>query len=262
MFRILLPTDFSPNAVHAVDFVLNHFDKKNVELILIHTIRAPNSAAGVLIRIDDLMRKDAEVAMNQLVTYVKAKHNLIPETIIKIGNLGEWINKYASKHNINMVAMGTKGESNLESKLFGSVTESIIRTIKIPLLAVPVLSFDDELTHIAIATDKEKLKNEDFIVQFLSSLKKKQTRINAIKVLQDISELSAKSIFIDGKEINIETVNNDSVVAGINYYIDTVPTDLLIIYHSRNSKIDYFFNRSITKNISAKTSVPLLVIPT
>ena len=44
-----------------------------MHLLLIHTIRAPHSAAGVLIRIDDLMQKDAEQDMQKELEHVKAK---------------------------------------------------------------------------------------------------------------------------------------------------------------------------------------------
>ncbi len=260
MFKILLPTDFSANAESAIDFVLEHFHKSKISIVLIHTIKAPNSAAGVLIRIDDLMRKDAEQEMRRLQAYISDKHQVESEAIIKAGDLNEWVNSSASKHHIDLIAMGTKGENNIESKIFGSVTESIIRTSKIPVLAVPYGSDKSAIEHVAIATAENHLEKESFLEEFFKCINMSNARINAIKVLQDLNETSPKRISLNGNQINVETINNASIAEGINYYIDTVPTDLLIIYHARNSKIDYFFNRSITKNICAKTDVPLLVI--
>lgn len=260
MLRILLPTDFSENAKRAIDFVLHHFKNEQLKLFLIHTIKAPNSAAGVLIRIDDLMRKDAEVELEALEKYIQEKYNLHVESIIKIGHLKDWINSYAKSYQIDLIAMGTKGENNVTSKFLGSVTESVIRTSKLPLLAIPSVENKPQLEHIAIASADDKLLEEQFLTKVFNNLKNSSVKINAVKVRQQ-NERSTRSIEMQGKQIRVEEVVNDSVVEGLNEYIDEVPTDILVLYHARNSKFDYFFNRSITKNICGKTKVPLLVIP-
>lgn len=262
MFKILLPTDFSENSRRAIDFVLDHFTDKDIQLLLIHTIKAPHSAAGVLIRIDDLMQKDAERDMNDLMDYVKNKRPDVKlDSILKLGHLKDWVQQYAKTYGVNMIAMGTKGENNITSRLLGSVTESVIRTSKIPLLAIPNIPAVENINNVAIATAEQELEKEEFLVDFFNNIKMLNPSIKAVKVIKDHSAGSARAIALAGNSVNVELVENESVVDGINGYIDVNHPDILIIFHKRNSKFDYFFNRSITKNICGRTSVPLLVIP-
>lgn len=261
MLRILLPTDFSENSKRAIEYVLEHFKKDEVKLLLIHTIKAPHSAAGVLIRIDDLMRKDAERDMKELVYDIKNRHGVEAESIIKIGHLSDWLKQYASSYAIDLIAMGTKGQSNMAYRFLGSVTEAVIRTSEVPVLAVPLESEHSRVHHLAIATDGERIPHERTILEFLSALNMEHPRMNVLKVLDNEGELMDKSMGLNGFQVSVTPIQNASVVDGINAYLAEVPTDLLIMYHKRNSTFDYLFNRSVTKNICGTTHTPLLVIP-
>ena len=261
MYRILLPTDFSRNSIHAIDYVLGHFKSEHVEPVLLHVIRSPHSAAGVLIRIDGLMRRDAEEEMKKLTDHIQQKHGHRPETIIKIGSLSEWVRQNAEAYNIDLVAMGTKGETNISSKLMGSVTESVVRTARIPVLAIPMLQEDNGMHHVVVATPKESIPQRDIVKEFLLALKLDQLKLNILRVCKEETSGMPRNVALNGYQVGVETVVNPSAVDGINEYLDVHHTDLLIIYHKRNSKLDYFFNRSVTKTICSRTEVPLLVIP-
>lgn len=261
MLRILLPTDFSKNSRKAIDFVYKHFLPQEVDLLLVHTIKAPHSATGVLIRIDDLMRKDAEVQMNQLVEEIKHAYGVSPKSLIKVGQLAEWVRQYSKIYNFDMIAMGTKGESDIASKLMGSVTESVIRTAKLPVLAIPSGYSNGELHHIAIATPNNQIERPEFLLSFIETLAHRNLKVNTLNVSKDERVSSPRKIQFANQIVGVDSVINSSVVQGINNYLETVKTDMLVMYHKKNSRMDYFFNRSITKTIAAKTSVPLLVIP-
>jgi nucleotide-binding universal stress UspA family protein len=58
MKRILIPTDFSPNAQKAVDYAVRLFSDES-ELVLVHTYQIRHTGANVLISIQDLLEKEA-----------------------------------------------------------------------------------------------------------------------------------------------------------------------------------------------------------
>lgn len=261
MFRVLIPTDFSENAFKAVEYVFEHFRGERVKLMLIHTIRAPHSAAGVLIRIDDLMRRDAERDMAELSQRIKTEYGAEVESIIKIGHLTDWVKQYSQVYKVDLVCMGTKGESNLANKVLGSVTESVIKSAKIPVLAVPVEAESRPIHRVAIATPLGDLNDQNYIKRFMGSLKMENPHINVVRVLKDRDERSPKSIDIDGYQIGIETVYNDSITEGICAYVDEYPTDLLLMYHSQTGTFASIFTKSVTMGVCGKISIPLLVLP-
>jgi nucleotide-binding universal stress UspA family protein len=260
--NILVPTDFSENAQVAIDYVYNHFNTKNLNVWLIHSIKEPKSTTGVLLRLDNLMKKDAEEDMGKLLSYCKETYNAEPKTIIKQGYLTDWVEQYGASYEIDLIVMGTNGESNLEERLFGSVTESVIRTSNIPVFAIPHTYKATPIRQFILATNKKELAKLDFIQEFLERLDLENPSISILTVdTPDEDEPLPKSIPLNGYQIGVQTIKADTAVEGINAYIDQHEVDILALYHSRNSRLDYFFNRSTTKLICSNTQLPILVIP-
>ena len=260
--NILVPTDFSDNARVAIDYVYNHFDRKDLNIWLIHSIKEPKSTTGVLLRLDNLMKKDAEEDMAKLIEYCDKTYNAEPKTIIKHGYLTDWVEQYGASYEIDLIVMGTNGESNLEERLFGSVTESVIRTSNIPVLAIPHIYEAKPIRQFILATNKKELDKLDFIQEFLERLDLENPSISILTVdTPDADEPLPKSIPLNGYQIGVESTKADTAVEGINQYIDQHDVDILALYHSKNSRLDYFFNRSTTKTICSNTQLPILVIP-
>lgn len=260
--NILIPTDFSDYSKHAINYVYNNFLEEHVNVTLVHAIKEPHSTSGLLIRLEHLMKKDAEKEMVSLINRVEEVYNKKPQYYLKYGYLKDWINVYAKAHNIDLIVMGTKGESNLSSRIMGSVTESVIRRSKIPVLAIPELNEKRRVHQFILATNKKELEQVEFIEKFISSLKSSLPCVDVLVVLNEETPPGVpKSYPLKGYQIGVKTVKNQSVINGINDYLATHNVDILGIYHSRNSRLDYLFNRSITKTICGKTQVPLLVLP-
>ena len=260
--NILIPTDFSDNSKHAINYVYNNFQQEHINVTLVHAIKEPHSTASVLIRLEQLMKKDAEKEMKGLLARVEEVYHQKPKYYIKYGYLKDWIDVYGKSQNIDLVVMGTKGESDVSSKIMGSVTESVIRTSKLPVFAIPEFEVNRPVHKFILATNKKELEQVEFIKMFLNNLKLSLPNVDVLVVLNDeIHGGIPKSFPINGFQIGVKTVENQSVVDGINGYLAQNNIDILGLYHTRNSRLDYLFNRSITKTICAKTRVPLLVIP-
>ena len=261
MFRILLPTDFSKNSFRAISYVFEHFKHERVKLKLIHTIKAPHSAAGVLIRIDSLMRKDAEEDMANLQQEIKEKYDVETESIIKVGNLNDWLKHYGKSHKIDLVCMGTKGESDIGNRVLGSVTDSVIRSCFIPVLAIPPEQDLPAVHRIAIATTSDKIPDENYVKRLLATLKLEQPKINAVRIVKEQQEGLPRSIEIDQVQVGVEQVVHSSVVQGICDYAEKANTNLMMMYHEHSSSFGSFFSKSVSVGVCGKIDVPLLVIP-
>ncbi|MFY0643972.1 MAG: universal stress protein [Bacteroidia bacterium] len=261
MFRVLLPTDFSKNSFRAISYVFKHFKHERIKLMLIHTIKAPHSAAGVLIRIDDLMRQDAERDMANLAQEIKDKYDVTVDSIIKIGHLNDWLKQYADSHKIDLVCMGTKGESDIGNKLLGSVTDSVIRACEVPVLAIPPKDDLPPVHQVAIATVSDKIPDENYVKRFMATLKLENPRVNVIRVVRKERNDLPKSIDIDQVQVGVEQVVNSSIVQGICKYAKEANTDLMLMYHVHSGKIASFFSKSSTVGVCGKIDIPLLVIP-
>jgi nucleotide-binding universal stress UspA family protein len=57
---------------------------------------------------------------------------------IRHGVVHEVIDEYVDDNDIDVIVMGTHGRAGLDHTLLGSVTERVLRTVKVPVLAVHV----------------------------------------------------------------------------------------------------------------------------
>jgi nucleotide-binding universal stress UspA family protein len=259
---ILIPTDFSENAFKAIDFVYSHFKADKIIVKILHSISQPVSTAGVMLRLDDMMKLDAQRDMLILAKKIKELYGDEPETIIKHGHLKDAVNQISALTSPDLIVMGTKGESDIKSRLMGSVTEAIIRTSMYPILAIPVTWYKDNLHNISITTAKNELESKPFLSSLIESLNLSNPRFDVLTVLGKKHQGGLpRSMDLNGLQFNVQCIENESVVNGINNYLELNKVDLLAMYHSHNSRLDYLFNRSITKTICAHVEVPLLVIP-
>lgn len=258
--QIIIPTDFSENAYKAIAFVYDNFKTDDLEVSLIHAIKQPASASGAIHRIDDLMMKDAERDMADLLHEIDEKYGQQPEAILRHGYLKDWIEQVSNVKTPDLIVMGTKGENNIASKLMGSVTESIIRTSQYPVLAIPASSINKPLHRLTICTAKDELPKAGFIKTMVANLKMENARIEVLRILTNEDQKAPRSVSLEKQEIPVETIRNVNVVDGINEYLTSSNVDILCVYHSHTSMLNYLFNRSITKTICAKVELPLLVM--
>ena len=260
--NILIPTDFSDYSKHAINYVYNNFKKESIDIRLIHTIREPHSTSGVLIRLDQLMKQDAINEMEALVSRIEEVYGERPEYFIKYGHLSDWVKQFADSLEIDLIVMGTKGSSNMASKIMGSVTEAMIRTAKVPVLAIPEAENKEPVHIVMIATARESLPNADFIERFEKSLNPANLHLDVLRVVPPNSDDKVpKSVEFRGNKMGMKIVESNSVVEGINTYLKSNRVDILGMFHSHKSRLDYLFNRSVTRSICKDCKVPLLAIP-
>jgi nucleotide-binding universal stress UspA family protein len=258
--KIIIPTDFSENAYKAVAYVYDNFKHQGLKISLIHSIKQPATSSGVMLRLDDMMMKDAERDMAKLMSQIWEAYEDKPEVIIRNGYLKDWVEQVAKVKAPDLIVMGTKGENNIASKLMGSVTESIIRTSQYPVLAVPASSDSKPLHRLTICTAKGELPQARFIRNLVSHVAIPNARIEVLRILTSEDQKAQRSISLDKQQIRVETLRNTDVVDGINEYLATSEVDMLCLYHSHTTRLDYLFNRSITKRICANVELPLLVM--
>jgi nucleotide-binding universal stress UspA family protein len=260
--KVVILTDFSESAFKAVDFVYRHFKTDQINVKLLHCVTQPVSSAGILMRLEDLMKIDAQKNMLELTNQVQKTYHKSPDTTVLLGQLKDVIKQLAASEGIDLIIMGTKGETNLQSRLMGSITESVIRTSSIPVLAIPESWYSEDLHSLTVTTAEKELESKLFLTHFIENLRISTPSFNVLTVTKsDHIGLLPRSMDLGGVSFNVHTIENEDVVDGINSYMESNKIDILCVYHRHNSTLDYLFNMSVTKTICADTEVPILAIP-
>ncbi len=139
--QILVPTDFSENAQHAVSYAVGLAKQCSAKLHLLHTPVIPtyllmdlsySPGPEAVTRI----LNDAQEAIDQQAKVV-ASAGVEHFTAIREGTVHEVIRDYAKEHDVDLVVVGTHGRSGVAKLMYGSVTERVLKTVHTPIIVVP-----------------------------------------------------------------------------------------------------------------------------
>lgn len=154
--QILVPTDFSENARHAVSYAVELAKQCSAKLHLLHTpvvptyllmdlsySPGPEAVTRILNEAQDALDEQGEVVRAAGVEHF---------TAIREGTVHEVIRDYAKEHGVDLVIVGTHGRTGVSKLMYGSVTERVIKTVHTPIIVIPpeggvvpssiVISFD------------------------------------------------------------------------------------------------------------------------
>lgn len=132
MRHILLPTDFSGNAMNAAKFAMELFKKDKTTYHLLHAfspyILAPSGPLEAHI-IDENLYKSAEEAATKKLENIKSQllelyPDVLIETHAKFGFFITSIEEFVLNQATNCIVLGTKGASGLKEIAIGSNTSN------------------------------------------------------------------------------------------------------------------------------------------
>lgn len=139
---ILLPTDFSDNATHALGYVKELAQQNNAVIHLLHVIEPVSypvnwgyAQVGFL-DVEQEYIKAAENEMKALNDALKAEGFNVVSAINTAGRASDEIDRYAAENDISLICIATHGRSGLDHILFGSTTERVLRKTPCPVFVV------------------------------------------------------------------------------------------------------------------------------
>jgi nucleotide-binding universal stress UspA family protein len=269
MNKILVPTDFSDNAYNALEYAINLSKKTGAEILVFNAFHMPASNTNVMIDISDVLKEGVEENLKTLTTKVAQQYPEIElETKCAYGLPDMMIPTVAKEEKVDLVVMGTKGESGLKTALFGSVTIHSIQHSTIPLLVVPENAKFSDFKEIVLAADyitEEKQMKLDVLRELTTTF---GANIDVVSVLKDLStaplldgadEESANQTFA-GLKASYTYVENSSIEEGINDFAASNNADMLVMIAHNYNWLKKIFHRSVTKKMVLHSKTPLLII--
>ena len=137
--RILIPTDYSETADHALAWATLQAKTFAAEVLVLH-VHSSHLHYGALGLADE--RSDEALAEDRarLDAYVAerfAGSGVTVRALLEVGDPPLKIREVARREMADLIVMGTHGQSRLEDLLFGSVTEKVVHHTGCPVLVVP-----------------------------------------------------------------------------------------------------------------------------
>lgn len=139
MLKILLAVDGSPNALRATQYVIllgSHLKAMDLHLL---NIQVPVSGdVKRFINAADISQYHHDEGLKALAGARQELDNAgIPYHFhIGVGAVAQTLAQYAKQEDIGQIVMGTHGQGALSNLILGSVTQSLIKVVDIPITLI------------------------------------------------------------------------------------------------------------------------------
>lgn len=273
MKTILVPTDFSDGAYKAVEYAINFAKEFNGKIIICHAFELPAQGINLMIDISSELEKNAKVELQKLEHKI-GQNNLGElvsiEYIALIGDLNDVLKTLTEQFNADLVIMGTKGESDFASKLFGTNTVSAIKNCKISLLVVPGKADYRPIKNIAFAIDYLRPADDKTLKELRSIALHNNAKLSLVNVhtdgeigefiasVKDMQDWYQKEL--EGVDIDFVFVENYQIEDGVFEFIRHNDIDMLAMITRKHSFFDEIFRKSISEELALHSGIPLLTM--
>ncbi|SKA94354.1 Nucleotide-binding universal stress protein, UspA family [Paucidesulfovibrio gracilis DSM 16080] len=134
---LLLPVDGSPCSDRAVNYALGFCELVQARLVLLHVHKAVPQTLGKP-NFDEAMDRLRKEAQDVLQPYedMLAETAVEYESRIVSGPTAEVIFDVAKAESCDLIIMGSKGKSDLEGLMVGSVTHKVLHVAPCPVLVI------------------------------------------------------------------------------------------------------------------------------
>lgn len=289
---ILVPFDGSEPAEAAAETAVRMADTVDADLSILAVVEPPYYSRTEPVSDDPLPdepdREDLGTRWLQAIGRVEATAadaGVTCRTTVELGTPHEAIKARVDRSDTDLVAMGTHGRTGLDRLLLGSVTERALRTLDVPVLAVPgpdaVAAVDDILVPTDGSTGSERAAEHacaladafDATVHALAvvdvqSMAAGGTGALAVPdILDSLEERRSNDVdrvseYADDYGLDFESrVAEGTPQRAICDYADERDADLIAMGTHGREGVKRFFLGSVTERTVREGEAPVLAIP-
>ncbi|MFD1016171.1 universal stress protein [Winogradskyella rapida] len=276
--KILVPTDFSQNAIKAFRYAIELFKHERTDFYLLNVFSIQGNIIEGLINSElggewyetrklESSNGLAEFYGRIVLTEDKnPKHNF--KTISVFNNTLDAIKDVVEQKDIEMIVMGTRGENYSDTNVFGSTATYVMEKIRsCPVIVVPLHAKTVMPKEIVFPTDfKTFFKSRELRV--LIQIAKKSLATIAVLHLSksatlDKNQSENKALLEDILEDTSYTfhfLENHKLETALNVFVESRTSDMVAFINKKHSFFGSILTRPLVKTISFHSKVPILVI--
>jgi nucleotide-binding universal stress UspA family protein len=269
---LLVPTDFSRNAEHAMLYAGGLAEALKCDIHLLHVITPFATRSSFLTVETDEVRITAIQHLQELRERLSLLHEIKCSFDVAIGSVPDQVIQCAKEKKADMIVMGTQGASGIKKFLFGSNTAEVVQHSDAPVLALPPEVEFHIPRRIVFATDYHSGDLNDLkeiallaqpfnstikVVHIVNRFEEEEDDEQPVTVLEYFSHLMKKQVAYTN--ISCEEFQYTDVAEGIQVYAEDEHADLLAISVRQKTFLQRLFNRNFAKEFVFEIPLPLLV---
>ncbi|MBL7473016.1 universal stress protein [Robertkochia sediminum] len=274
MKKILVPTDFSDNSLHALKVAAKLANKYNAKLYLLHMLgisqtiigrEETNEGAEAIYYMKLVKRRFDELRSMDFMQGIEV------EEMVQNYKIFSEVNNVAHEKGIDLVVMGSHGTGMVNDFFVGSNTEKVVRTSDFPVLVIKKDRPDFKMDKVVFACDFDKenihayrkamhlFKKFESEVHLLYVNLPNQNFLNTPEMEERIKDFIAEAD--EGDLSNMDKVTYYSgytIENGIYNFSQKIGADLIAIPTHGRRGLSHFFMGSIGEDLANRSELPVL----
>ncbi|MBX2967472.1 MAG: universal stress protein [Cyclobacteriaceae bacterium] len=272
MKKILVPCDFSEQAVSAFRFAIDLAAQSKGEIHLVNVIEVPVMHDTVLMPVmafeEALFKELREKAEKQFKKMIE-KH--VPEklkvkTRVIFGPVSRMLADYIKENKLDLVVMGTKGASGVREVFIGSNAEKMVRNSAVPVIAVKKYVKAESIKNIVFPNTLNTERQEDLItkVKALQHFFKATLHIVWINTPTNFTrdtvtykrlQAFAKRFML--KNFTVNVFNDPYEESGTINFANEIGADMIAMGTHGRKGLAHFFSGSVAEDIVNHVDCPI-----
>jgi nucleotide-binding universal stress UspA family protein len=276
MRKILVPTDFSENAMNALKYALELFKYDRSEFFILHAYQDEIHQDQELLAKEGVEKITASVeatSQQELEKILTTIREVSPnprhayKTVSANNILIDEADSIVDKESIDIIVMGTRGHTNDKALAFGSNTLKVLKYVDAPVLAIPENYSYKEPKQILFPTNY-MIPYRRRELKLLCEMASHQCAAITTLYVSQSGKLSRRQqenqIFLKREmcrnQHSFEILNDTNIDNAIYKYIKEHHVDMLVMVNSRRSFLEDMLLRSTIQKMSLHIDIPFLAL--
>ncbi|MDC6365943.1 MULTISPECIES: universal stress protein [Flavobacteriaceae] len=275
--RVLLPTDFSKNALNAIRYAMELYKDVQCDFYILNAFQVSGYTLDSMMvpepgeRFYETAKRASEEGMERLLEILKLhpenpKHRF--QTISTFNSLVEAINNVIAIKDIDIIIMGTKGITASKARVFGTNTVAVMEKIKeCPVIAVPNDYAYAPLRTIVFPTDYRTDYKKREIGHLIEIAKLHDAKVNVVHIDKNkdgklsASEQTNKELLEDilhGIDYEIHFLSAIKIGKGIDQFVESEDCDMIAFLNRKHLFFGSILSNPLVKEIGYDPKIPIL----
>ncbi|WP_044397461.1 universal stress protein [Lacinutrix sp. Hel_I_90] len=276
--RILLPTDFSNNAWHAMLYAMELYKADSCDFFILNVFSATSNIIDSLINMEpgselyELAQENSETGLAQVLDKIALKAFNNPKhhftTISTFNNPLEAIKDTVEDKDIELIVMGSKGVTNSRKSAFGSVSLYVMEKVRnCPVIVVPESATYKLPKEIVFPTSyKTHFKQRE--LNYLVDIAKKCEATIAVLHISKDGKLNEEQVerkkmletYFEEVATTFHNLSNHSIQTALNLFVESRPSDMVAFINKKHTFFDSVLTHPMVKELNFNMKVPVLVM--
>jgi nucleotide-binding universal stress UspA family protein len=275
--KILLPTDFSRNAWGAIAYAVDLFRNEGCDFYILNVynftgyamdniiVSQPNNEYAEAIR--EKSMKGLEKILQRL-SFRDEGSNHAYYTISKNDNLLDAIREIVALKDIDLVIMGTKGDTDAINVTFGSNTVMIMEKVRsCPVLAIPPDTVYEDPSEIVFPTSYKthfKKRELSYLIH-IARITNAPVRILHVENEKELDETQKNFKKLLGEcfediEHSFHNLEKNDISEAIELFVQSRESGMVAFINKKHTFFGSIFSRPLVKDLGTHSKVPVLAL--